>query len=391
MTVRATSSERLLPKQSARLQLVNDVNFMLYTPFLPEAAAGTAGAAARGDAAARRCCTAPTCGSARSADHDPGGAHGRRCERHEGEDEELRYDQLVIAVGSVSRTLPVPGLDRHAIGFKSLADAIWLRNHVVETLEMANATEDPARRERAADLRLRRRRLRRARGARGAPGLRRRRDGPLPPRPPARDALDPGRGDRPRAARDRREPRRLRAPRAAGARDRDPPRHDARGGRAPTRATLSTGETVPTRTVVWTAGVDPAPEPGAPVAAAGRTRPGRGWTSTSGVEGHGRRLGARRLRRGARDRAERPRAADRPARRSARPAWSARNVAAGAARAGAPSRYRYSSRTAFVNLGRYKAVGRRRRRAPSRASSPGGWRAPTTSARSRACSARSAR
>ena len=43
--------------------------------------------------------------------------------------------------------LPVPGLTEHAIGFKSLADAIWLRNHVVETLEAANATEDPARRE----------------------------------------------------------------------------------------------------------------------------------------------------------------------------------------------------------------------------------------------------
>ena len=37
----ARELERLLPKQSARLILVNDVNFMLYTPFLPEAAAGT--------------------------------------------------------------------------------------------------------------------------------------------------------------------------------------------------------------------------------------------------------------------------------------------------------------------------------------------------------------
>src|SRR6266513_4042409 len=37
----ARELERLLPKQSARLMLVNDVNFLLYTPFLPEAAAGT--------------------------------------------------------------------------------------------------------------------------------------------------------------------------------------------------------------------------------------------------------------------------------------------------------------------------------------------------------------
>ena len=43
--------------------------------------------------------------------------------------------------------LPVPGLAEHAVGFKSLADAIYLRNHVIETLEEANATEDPARRE----------------------------------------------------------------------------------------------------------------------------------------------------------------------------------------------------------------------------------------------------
>ena len=37
----ARELERLMPKQSARLTLVNEVNFMLYTPFLPEAAAGT--------------------------------------------------------------------------------------------------------------------------------------------------------------------------------------------------------------------------------------------------------------------------------------------------------------------------------------------------------------
>ena len=37
----ARELERIVPKQSTRLTLVNDVNFMLYTPFLPEAAAGT--------------------------------------------------------------------------------------------------------------------------------------------------------------------------------------------------------------------------------------------------------------------------------------------------------------------------------------------------------------
>src|ERR1051325_2257017 len=37
----ARALERIMPRQSARLTLVNDVNFLLYTPFLPEAAAGT--------------------------------------------------------------------------------------------------------------------------------------------------------------------------------------------------------------------------------------------------------------------------------------------------------------------------------------------------------------
>ena len=37
----ARELERLMPHQSARLVLVNETNFMLYTPFLPEAAAGT--------------------------------------------------------------------------------------------------------------------------------------------------------------------------------------------------------------------------------------------------------------------------------------------------------------------------------------------------------------
>jgi NADH dehydrogenase len=45
---------------------------------------------------------------------------------------------------SISRFLPIPGLSEHAVGFKSLADAIYLRNHVIETLELANATEDHA-------------------------------------------------------------------------------------------------------------------------------------------------------------------------------------------------------------------------------------------------------
>ena len=135
---------RALPRQSARLMLVNDVNFLLYTPFLPEAAAGTMEprhvVTPLRDLLKR---TYLRLGAVTA--HDPA-ARTVEITNHEGDVSEQRYDQLVLALGSVSRLLPVPGLER-AIGFKSLADAIWLRNHVIETLEAANDSEDPARRQ----------------------------------------------------------------------------------------------------------------------------------------------------------------------------------------------------------------------------------------------------
>ena len=61
---------------------------------------------------------------------------------------ELPYDQLVLAPGSRSRTLPVPGLAAHGIGFKTLGEAILLRNHVLSRLEAASQRppRDPRRR-----------------------------------------------------------------------------------------------------------------------------------------------------------------------------------------------------------------------------------------------------
>jgi len=134
-----------MPHQSARLMLVNETNFMLYTPFLPEAAAGTLEprhvVTPLRDILKR---TYLRLGSI--VGHDPQ-AKTVELRAKSGEVEQLPYDQLLLALGSVSRVLPVPGLAEHAVGFKGLADAIWLRNHVVETLEEANATEDPARRD----------------------------------------------------------------------------------------------------------------------------------------------------------------------------------------------------------------------------------------------------
>jgi NADH dehydrogenase len=141
----ARTLEKVLPAQAARITLVNDVNFMLYTPLLPGAAAGTLEPRhvvvplreelRRTDLRLGRVCSG-----------DP--AQSRLTIRtFEGHDEQLSYDQLVVALGSVSRSLPVPGLAEHAMGFKTLPDAVALRNHVLRTLEAGETVEDPAMRQ----------------------------------------------------------------------------------------------------------------------------------------------------------------------------------------------------------------------------------------------------
>lgn len=141
----AQELERILPRQSARLVLVNDVNFLLYTPFLPEAAAGTLEprhvVTPLRDIVKR---TNLRLGIVDSHDRE---ARTIEIHSHRGTVEQISYDHLVLAPGSISRLLPIPGLSEHGIGFKSLSDAIYLRNQVIETLEMANATEDAARRD----------------------------------------------------------------------------------------------------------------------------------------------------------------------------------------------------------------------------------------------------
>ncbi len=60
----------------------------------------------------------------------------------------VRYENLVVALGAIVRSLPIPGLAEHALGFKSLADAIHLRNHVLGRLEAAAADPNPTHRRR---------------------------------------------------------------------------------------------------------------------------------------------------------------------------------------------------------------------------------------------------
>jgi NADH:ubiquinone reductase (H+-translocating) len=140
----ARALERLLPANSARVTLVNEANFMLYTPLLPGAAGATLDP---------RHVVVPLRSQLRHTDLLIGqvtaGDPTQRTlgvRRLDGQEVELGYDQLIVALGSVSRTLPIPGLAEHAIGFKSLSDATGLRNRVLSCMDIAESLEDPARR-----------------------------------------------------------------------------------------------------------------------------------------------------------------------------------------------------------------------------------------------------
>ncbi len=143
----ARTLARVLPPHSARVRLVTEDNFMLYTPLLPGAAAGTL--EPRHVVVPLREELDPSIhlrlGKIVGASPQHNVLHVRSLD---GSEEELRYDQLVVSVGSVSRTLPIPGLAEHGRALKSLPEAIALRNHVIRTLEIAETLEDgDARRE----------------------------------------------------------------------------------------------------------------------------------------------------------------------------------------------------------------------------------------------------
>jgi NADH dehydrogenase len=132
---------RLLGKAGATI--VSPENFMLYTPMLPEAASGTLEPRHVVVPLRLMCPHADLLlGHATAVDEEARLVHVVT------EDGELdvRYEHLVVALGAIPRALPIPGLSEHGLGFKSLADAIYLRNHVLRELEAAAASPDEAER-----------------------------------------------------------------------------------------------------------------------------------------------------------------------------------------------------------------------------------------------------
>ncbi|WP_026321504.1 NAD(P)/FAD-dependent oxidoreductase [Salinispora fenicalii] len=139
-------SKKLGPRE-AEVIVVDPQPHMTYQPFLPEAAAGSISPRHSVVPLRRelRRCTVVV-GAVTWIDHATKTASVQPIV---GPTREIRYDQVVVAPGSVSRTLPIPGLHEHGIGFKTIGEAIYLRNHVLDRLDVAAATPDPALRRRA--------------------------------------------------------------------------------------------------------------------------------------------------------------------------------------------------------------------------------------------------
>ncbi len=133
---------RLLGDRGATI--VSHENFMLYTPLLPEAASGTLEPRHTVVPLRVMCPKAELLlGDLTSVDLE-----GRTATIETDAGSQLvRWRELVLALGAVPRTVPVPGLREHALSFKSLPDAINLRNHVLRRLEAADsALDDESRR-----------------------------------------------------------------------------------------------------------------------------------------------------------------------------------------------------------------------------------------------------
>ncbi|UOX91200.1 NAD(P)/FAD-dependent oxidoreductase [Amycolatopsis sp. FBCC-B4732] len=141
----AAKSLRKEAGEDVEVVLLNPTDYFLYLPLLPEVAAGildprrVAVSIPETLAGVRL-----VLGTATGVDFDD-----RTVAYTDPEDGEhrIRYDRLVLAAGSVNKLLPIPGVPEYAHGFRGVPEALYLRDHITRQIELAAAAEDPAERD----------------------------------------------------------------------------------------------------------------------------------------------------------------------------------------------------------------------------------------------------
>lgn len=140
----ARELERRLGRRNERVLLVAPENFLLFSPLLPEAASGTL-EPRHAVIPLREMLPRTELLTGHVTALDPHARHARAVDVN-GDEHRIDFRWALLAPGSVPLTFPIPGLAERAIGFKTLADAIYLRNRVLAQLEAAAATVDLERR-----------------------------------------------------------------------------------------------------------------------------------------------------------------------------------------------------------------------------------------------------
>ena len=136
--------EKHLPPDAADLLLASSADYLLYSPLLPNVAAGVVeprhiavGLHATLDRAK------VLLGHVVAVDVR---GHTVTVRRPDGSEHERAWDRLVLAPGGITRTFNIPGVAEHGLGLKTLAEAAYLRDHVLRELDNADAADDPSRR-----------------------------------------------------------------------------------------------------------------------------------------------------------------------------------------------------------------------------------------------------
>ncbi len=134
--------EKVLRPDEAKIQLVNQENYLVYQPMLPEVISGSIGITDIVSPIRHLCPRTQlimreveAIDLARKVVTVSPGFRPRQLE--------LPYDYLVIALGGVTNFYGMPGMIEHGKPFRTLADALALRNHLIQVLEEADVETDP--------------------------------------------------------------------------------------------------------------------------------------------------------------------------------------------------------------------------------------------------------
>ncbi|MBD8703535.1 NAD(P)/FAD-dependent oxidoreductase [Frigoribacterium sp. CFBP9039] len=138
----ALELQKRRPPQNASITLVDQAPYFTYQPFLPEVAGGHI---------APRDVTVPLRKALRKtkvveaavSGHDRA-AKTVSVTTGDGVTSTIAYDQLVVALGAVTRTFPTPGLAENGVGFKSVEEAQYVRDRILGNIAEAASVSDPA-------------------------------------------------------------------------------------------------------------------------------------------------------------------------------------------------------------------------------------------------------